>query len=331
MLDRKSQSLDLQRLRVSQETINVDGKGMGSQLGQQTGAQAPESMRMIEFNLKLLDQLPIHRFNDLTHSVVQATNLRRELGFLVGTRDGMQVNSVVLKQSGGQGGANEGFIAEDRQIGMGDEHFFANRQIAHAGRGEDKINNDPLQGDQPMQFVTKDGHFLAGHFPKIRPMHLPIPGCARHQMKLNHRNRQTINRTVVIVRQIQHPDNGTADQIESIHQIPPPPIETTLRRKVREQIPMFVPVTQHFCLQHPSSAFPDQRHRQQLTIAAFRSRSRTFEQRGDFSPHVIDNHLHPQAEIVKILYHQLVSPCGFGHFDNLTLPHPETFRLTELI
>lgn len=175
---------------------------------------------------------------------------------------------------------------------------------------------DPFEGDQQMQFVTEDRHFLAWHFAKVRAIRCPIAAGARHQMELHHGYRQTVddaNRIGCPIQQLQH---RQTDQIESIHQGAPPPIEAALRGNVRKQGAMFPPITQHFGFHLPSPAFAHQRHRQQFTIAALGGRSRTLEQRGDSLPDLIHQHIHPQAKIVKIVYHQLVSRFGWVGFGN---------------
>ena len=67
MLDRKSQGLDLQESWLADQAIEIDTQGMGSEFGIEASAQAPEGMRMIDFNLELAGELCIHGFNHLTN------------------------------------------------------------------------------------------------------------------------------------------------------------------------------------------------------------------------------------------------------------------------
>ena len=56
MLNRKSQRLDLQESWLADQTIEIDTQGMCSEFGVEASAQAPERMRMIDFNLELDDE-----------------------------------------------------------------------------------------------------------------------------------------------------------------------------------------------------------------------------------------------------------------------------------
>jgi hypothetical protein len=53
MLDRKSQSFDLQEIGITQKSIYIDRKGVSSEFGIQTSTQAPKSMGMVLFNIEL--------------------------------------------------------------------------------------------------------------------------------------------------------------------------------------------------------------------------------------------------------------------------------------
>ncbi len=71
MLDRKGQGLDLQEGRFADQAVEIDTQGMGSELGVEASAQAPEGMRMINFNTELTGELGIHGFNHLADQVVE--------------------------------------------------------------------------------------------------------------------------------------------------------------------------------------------------------------------------------------------------------------------
>jgi len=71
MLNRKSQGLDLQESGLADQAIEIDTQGMCSQFGVEASAQAPERMRMIDFNLELAGELRIHGFNHLADRVVE--------------------------------------------------------------------------------------------------------------------------------------------------------------------------------------------------------------------------------------------------------------------
>ena len=54
MLVGESQGFDVKEVRLTQEPIDVNREGMCGELGIQASTQAPKSMRMISFNLELL-------------------------------------------------------------------------------------------------------------------------------------------------------------------------------------------------------------------------------------------------------------------------------------
>ena len=53
MLDGKGKGLDLQKVIVTKETIDIDGQGMSSQFGVQASTKATKSMSMIVLNVEL--------------------------------------------------------------------------------------------------------------------------------------------------------------------------------------------------------------------------------------------------------------------------------------
>jgi hypothetical protein len=54
----ESQPLDLQKIRLAQQTTDEDAQRMSGQLGIQTGTQAPKGMCMIAFNLFIITLSP---------------------------------------------------------------------------------------------------------------------------------------------------------------------------------------------------------------------------------------------------------------------------------
>ena len=65
MLNRKSQGLDLQEGRLTDQAIEIDTQGVCGEFGVETSAQAPEGVSMIDFNLELAGELCIDGFNHL--------------------------------------------------------------------------------------------------------------------------------------------------------------------------------------------------------------------------------------------------------------------------
>ena len=67
MLDRKGQSLDLQEGRLADQAVEIDAQGMCGEFGVKASAQAPEGVRMVDFNIELVGELCLHGFNPLAN------------------------------------------------------------------------------------------------------------------------------------------------------------------------------------------------------------------------------------------------------------------------
>ena len=83
MLVREGQGLDLQVVWLPKQPIDEDTQGMSSQLAVESGAQAPESVGVVRFDVELLTELAINRLDDLPHGIEQPLDLGRHLPFLV--------------------------------------------------------------------------------------------------------------------------------------------------------------------------------------------------------------------------------------------------------
>ena len=67
MLDREGKGFNLKKVSLLEETIEIDTKGMSSQLCVKSSTEAPERMGMIRFDVELLGQLAIDGFNQLAN------------------------------------------------------------------------------------------------------------------------------------------------------------------------------------------------------------------------------------------------------------------------
>ncbi len=63
-------------------------------------------------------------------------------------------------------------------------------------------------------------------------------------MKLNRRNRQTIDQALAILAQVQAAQDHQADQVDGPHEISPSTIEAALRRNVWKEMPVILPATE---------------------------------------------------------------------------------------
>ena len=61
MLVREGQSLDLQVVWLPKQSVDEDTQGMSSQLAVESGAQTPESVGVVRFDVELLSELTVNR------------------------------------------------------------------------------------------------------------------------------------------------------------------------------------------------------------------------------------------------------------------------------
>ncbi len=89
MLIRERQALDLQKVCVAHEPIQVNTDSMRCQLGVQSCTESPKSMGMVRLDMKLPGQLAVDRFDDLPEGIVGLLESRIDLAFLIATRQGV--------------------------------------------------------------------------------------------------------------------------------------------------------------------------------------------------------------------------------------------------
>lgn len=266
---------------------------------------------MIEFEVKLLGELRVEGLNNLAHLIMQTALGWWELLMLVDRREWPQNNALSLGQFRRHGRAKEGFIAQDLQIGMSSQQFLSHCHVAGMGWGQAKIKHQAVERHPQMQFVANGGSRRG-----------PIACRGRHQRKLDHWHRQTVDDTLMIKRPIQHRQNRLADQVEGVHQ-GVAVIEPTLRGK---QIPMLTPIAHHLRFHIPLPTFPHQRHGQQLTITTTgRGWPRTLKRWGDLVPNIIHQPKSSKSSIIMASLARLGSGC------NLNLIQREIFCLSQFI
>ncbi len=73
----------------------MNAQRMRSQFGIEAGTQPPETMSVIDLNMKLFSQLSIHRLNDLSQRVELLLGGSRQLRLLVTARQGSQAYPLV--------------------------------------------------------------------------------------------------------------------------------------------------------------------------------------------------------------------------------------------
>lgn len=96
MLNRESQSFDLQKGRLAEQTININAQRMSSEFGVEASTKAPKGMGMIDFNVELIGKLCVHSFDHLAHRVEKALCGTRQLFLLIATRNRFELNSILF-------------------------------------------------------------------------------------------------------------------------------------------------------------------------------------------------------------------------------------------
>src|SRR4051812_12647339 len=102
MLDREGKCLDMQEIWLSELTVDIDAKGMCGELGIEPGAQAPEGMSMVGFDVELCGELAVDRLDNLACRIVEACERRWQL-LLIAAGQGEQANAIVLPEGGSFG------------------------------------------------------------------------------------------------------------------------------------------------------------------------------------------------------------------------------------
>lgn len=306
MLNGKSQRFDLKEIRLTHQAIDVNAQRMSGQLTVQAGTQSPKGMGVVLLNCELPGQLAVDRLDQLSNGIVQMLKSRRNLLFLVCSRNGAQRDAIFLPQFYGYLGTNIAFVAQHLLVRVFTQQLKSGFQIGRVGGGQLEVQDQTTHGDQQMQSIAKEGLLFRDRFAVGGIKGFPIRARRGNEMKLQRRDRHTIDQALVILAQIQTTQDNLSDQIDRLHQISSSPIEPTLRRNARKQVSVFFPIAQQFRFHMPAATFSDQSHRNQLAIPAFRFRPGTFEKRSDRFPNIIHDDKYPGAKILKVRYHQNV-------------------------
>ena len=78
---------------------------------------------MVGFHRKLCDQLTVHRFDNLTDRIVEATGRLRNLLFLVAARLGEQADAIVLPKFVSDLCTDVGLVADDDAVAVFFQQF----------------------------------------------------------------------------------------------------------------------------------------------------------------------------------------------------------------
>jgi hypothetical protein len=275
---------------------------MSSQLGVQTGAQTPEGVSMVGLELELLGQLSIDRFDDLSHTADALCHRLRQLLVLVSSRHSHQTNTVAQKKSLCNALADIALVSHSIKVSVPVQKLIATLQISDVSRDEFKVQDHPSQRDEQLHLVAEEYLLFGGDAPKGGLMSSPLPGSLGSQVELHHRHRQSVYAALPLHSNIKHPQHYLSHQIESVPKPSSAPVEAALRRDVREQVSMALPLRKQRQLRVPAFALSHQTHRHQFLVRAVRSGAGTRKQVANLSVGVFHDAIHPQAQIVKARY-----------------------------
>lgn len=148
MLIGKSQGLDLKEIWLTQQAIDVNAQSMSRQLTVQTSTQSPKGMGVVLFNCELPGQLAIDRLDQLSDGIVQMLESRRNLLFLVCSRNGTQRDAIFLPQFRRYLRTNITLVAQHLFVGMVTQQLKSGFQIGRVGGGQFKVEDQTAHGDQ---------------------------------------------------------------------------------------------------------------------------------------------------------------------------------------
>lgn len=145
MLDWEGQGFDLQEIRLSKNAIEIHAQGMSGKLGMQASTQAPARVGMVDLDMEMVGELCIDGLDHLAHSVEEMLERGRQLLVLIATRQGPQLDAVVLPQLSSLLCADVGFIAQHLKIVMLAEQLEPHAQISLVGGCKTKSRIVPFK------------------------------------------------------------------------------------------------------------------------------------------------------------------------------------------
>lgn len=300
---RESQLLDVKEVMLTQQAVEVDAQGMSSQLAVQTSTQPPEGMSMIALHTELLNQLAVDCLDDLPHTCDARGHPRRQLLPLVSTRYAHQAQAIAFKKSIGHRLRNVAFVRYCHQVGVFLQKVISTLQVRDIGWDQLEIQYHPSQRDEQLHLVAEESEILGRYSTKGSAVLSPLPCSLRSQVKLHHRYWQAVNAALPIPGYIQHPEHHLSDQVKGVHELPSSSVEAALRRNVRKQVAVVVPLRKEGQLRVPPLTLSNQAHRYQLLVRAARRRTRTREQMANLSVSIFHDAVHPQTKVVEVGYH----------------------------
>jgi len=261
---------------------------------------------MVLLDVELLSELAVHRLDNLPHPVDALGHRLWQLPLLIGTRYSHQAHTVAQKQCLGHTLGDVPFVSHRIQVCMFFQQFIATLQVGNVGRDKHEVHDHSSQCDEQLHLVAEEGLLFGGNTTEGSSVDNPLFGGLWGQVKLHHRHRQTIYAALAVLGHIEHPQYHPPNQVESVPKPSSASVEAALRRDVREQVTMVIPLRQQGQLSGPTLTLSNHAHGHQLTVRAGRRRARVREEGANLSVGIFHDAVHPQAEIVKakvVRYH----------------------------
>src|SRR5205085_4914531 len=115
VLVREGEALEVEVVGLTEEAVEVDGKGMGGELAVEACGEAIEGVGVVLFDVPEVGELTVDGLDDLAPASLEGGECRRELGRLVLARHGQQGDAGPGQEVGGDGGAEVPLVADDAQ------------------------------------------------------------------------------------------------------------------------------------------------------------------------------------------------------------------------
>jgi hypothetical protein len=268
-----------------------------------------------DLDVELLGELTIHRLYNRSGTVDQAADQllhkRRHLVvgvmLLVAPRQRHEGDVIMAAQLFSQVLVYEAFVSHNIQMGVSSQQRCPCLVIGYISPNQLEVEYGPSQCSEQMQLVAEHGPLLGARTPKGSPLVQPLPKPTRagYQMEANYLHRESIEHTLAVAGNVQAGKSYAPEQVETLSQVAPSPVEAALGGYVRKQVEVAIrsPVTEQFGFYVPPPTLANQHHGYQLTVRALWRGAGALEQVLHLLPNIINHTVHVQAEILKVGYH----------------------------
>lgn len=312
MLVGEGEVFDLETVVSAAETIEKQADGVRRELAVEPSAESLEALGPIRLNLQLTGQLTRHRLDDVAPAIVQPDLLRGQLLLLVAAWHRQQTHGRLVSELSRSRGTDIALVAEHGEASLPGQEPRADGQIRLIGRGQHEVENDPIQGNEQMQFVAEDSLLFA--LDPAKGGAIGLPGSrswrARHQVKTQDRDRQTVDGALAIEGEVEVAEQMLAHAVDRAHEIAPSAVEAAAFREHGEEVGIIGKGGNELGFVIPAPALADQDQRDQFAITTVRWG--TGPHRGMGEQEIIDEDVDSETEVGKAGYHQTTPSVASG-------------------